>query len=237
MKGAVEMRSVLRGGLVGLIIVLVAYAIVIRRWLLEWGSTESERAKALPGDEVVPNPKYEVTHAVTINAPATEVWKWLVQIGQGRGGFYTYDQLENLMRLEMHSADRIDPKLQSLTHGDIVSLAPDNNMPMWVVTLEPDAALVLSTSAPDSPPVPGDYLKGGMAGSWAFILEPLDSATTRFIVRFRSDWTESVPASLLNMVMLEPAHCIMERGMMLGIKERAEGNREESEIVESASAA
>lgn len=224
------MRNVLRGLLTGLVIVLVAYVVVIRRWLLEWGSTALEREKVLPGDEVVPTPKYEATHAVTINAPASDVWKWLVQIGQGRGGFYTYDQLENFMGLEMHSADRIDPELQSLQHGDIVSLAPDNSMPMWVVTMDPDSALVLSTSDPESVPAPGDYLKGEIAGSWAFILEPVDSGKTRFIVRFRSDWKESAPASLLNMVMLEPAHCIMERGMMLGIKKRAEGSCQESAV-------
>jgi hypothetical protein len=208
--------------LIPLLVSLFAYVLWIRRWLLEWGSTEAERAGSLPGDDLVPNPKYVATHAVSIQAPAQEVWKWLVQIGQGRGGFYTYDALENLIGLNMHSADQIEPDLQSLTMGDIVSLAPENEMPMWVVVLDPPSALVLSTGRPESPMEPGDYLKGEIAGSWAFILEAIDASTTRFIVRFRSDWRESATASALNLVMLEPAHCIMERGMMLGIKERAE---------------
>jgi hypothetical protein len=237
MKGSAKMRSILRGGLAGLIIALVAYVVVVRRWLLEWGSTESERVKGLPGDDVVPSPKYETTHGVIVNAPATDVWKWLVQIGQGRGGFYTYDWLENMMSLDIHSVDRIVPELQELKLGDSISLSPGNELPMTVAAFEPGRTLVLRTGSPDLPVEPGDYVRGEIAGSWAFILEPIDANTTRFIVRWRADWRESPLASSLNTVILEPAHCIMERGMLLGIKKRAEGQFEQPGVAEQASAA
>lgn len=225
------MGSVLRGVLTGLIILLVAYVVVFRRWLLEWGSTESERAKILPGDQLVPNPKYVTTHATTITAPADHVWRWVIQLGQGRGGFYTYDSLENLIGLDIHSVDRIVPDLQQLKLSDSISLSPKNELPMTVAAIESGRTLVLRSGTSDAPVEPGDYVRGEIAGSWAFILAPIDENTTRFVVRLRTDWRESALASLLNMVMLEPAHCIMERGMMLGIKERAESHREETEIV------
>lgn len=216
------MRGFIRGLMIALIVTAAAYVVVIRPWLTRWGATKSERERSLPGDDLVPDPKYQTTHSVTIQATPEEVWPWLIQLGQGRGGFYSYDWIENLIRLDIHSVDRITPELQSLQAGDVISLAPDNALPMWVVTLDPARALVLSTGRPDSPPQPGNYLKSEIAGSWAFVLEPIDATTTRFIVRWRSDWQESPMASLLNTLFLEPAHCTMERGMMLGIKERAE---------------
>jgi hypothetical protein len=220
------MKALLRT--VALIAVLVAgiYAFVVRPWLVRWGADDSERSLTLPGDELVPEPKYETTHALTIYAPAEQVWRWLVQLGQGRGGFFSYDWIENLFRLDIHSVDRIVPELQSLSVGDAISLAPDNNVPMWVVTLEPPHAMVLSTGKPGETPVSGDYLKGELAGSWAFILQPLDDQSTRFIVRWRSDWQRHPLSNVLNTLLLEPAHCTMERGMMLGIKERAERNEQ-----------
>jgi hypothetical protein len=216
------MTRVLRDLLFLAVAGITLYAMVVRPWLVRWGATDLEREKSLPGDELVPSAKYNTTHSLTVHAPAEAIWPWIIQLGQGRGGFYSYDWIENLIGLDIHSADRIIPELQSLNAGDTISLAPENAMPMWVTTFDPPRALVLSTGHPESPPHPGNYLKSEIAGSWAFILEPIDETTTRFIVRFRSDWEESLIASVLNLVMLEPAHCTMERSMMLGIKERAE---------------
>jgi hypothetical protein len=205
-----------------LVLTAFVYVLFVRSWLLKWGATDLELERPLAGDDLVPNPKYATTHAITINASADDVWRWVIQLGQGRGGFYTYDWLENLMSLDIHSVDRIVPELQQLSVGDNISLSPENELPMTVAVIESARALVLRTGPPDAPVEPGDYVRGEIAGSWAFILEPIDENTTRFIVRWRSDWRESALASLLNTVMLEPAHCIMERGMMLGIKARAE---------------
>ena len=124
----------------------------------------------------------------------------------------------------MLNAERIIPELQDLRRGDQVSLAPGGAMPMTVMVLQPNNALVLASrvESENDIPVPGDYLRGEIASTWAFVLHPLDDTTTRLIIRFRSDWQPSLVASLMNAVVLEPVHFIMERRMLLGIKERAE---------------
>ena len=93
---------------------IAAYVRRVRPWLMHWGSRGAEVRLALPGDELVPHPKLSATHAVSIHAPASEVWAWLVQMGQGRGGFYSYDCIENWMGLDIHNADRILPEFQNL---------------------------------------------------------------------------------------------------------------------------
>lgn len=175
----------------------IVYEFVLRPWTLMWGASGAESRKPLLGDDLVPNARYVTTHAVTISALAEQIWPWLVQIGQGRGGFYSHDWLENLFSLGIHSADHVMPELQDLEVGDIISLAPDNAMPLTVEVLERAQALVIRTGSPDAgPQPPGDYLKGEIAGTWAFILEPQDASTTRFIVRWRSDWEPSPAATL-----------------------------------------
>lgn len=201
---------------------IAAYAFTIRPWLLRWGSTENEQRMRLPGDELVPDAKYQTTHAIDIDAPAALVWPWVIQIGQGRGGFYSYDWLENLIGLDIHSAESLRPELQTLRAGDTISLAPDEGLPLSVAVLDPPYAMVLRTGEPGEYVSPGDYLKGEVAGTWAFILDPRETEKTRLIIRWRSDWSESSLATFANLLMLEAPHCIMERKMLLGIKERAE---------------
>jgi hypothetical protein len=99
------------------------YASVVRSWHLRWGTLDDEVDRALPGDELVPNAPLCATHAVTINAPIDQVWPWLVQIGQGRGGFYSYEFIENALGADIHNANRILPEFQNLKMGDQVPLA------------------------------------------------------------------------------------------------------------------
>jgi hypothetical protein len=108
-------------GMVG----LAAYRYWIRPWHQSWGSTIEEFQRPLPGDDLIPNAKLEATHSITIQTAANEVWPWLVQIGQGRGGFYSYDWIENLMGLDIHSSDKILPEFQDIQVGEKVPLAPD----------------------------------------------------------------------------------------------------------------
>lgn len=89
-----------------------AYAFFIRPWHLRWGATDEELGKPLPGDELVPHPGIESTRAITVNAPVEQVWSWLAQIGQDRGGFYSYEWLENLAGCRMRNADRVHPEWQ-----------------------------------------------------------------------------------------------------------------------------
>jgi hypothetical protein len=200
------------------------YLFLLRPWHLRWGTTRDEVTRPLPGDDIVPDPKFATTHAVTVHASARDIWPWLVQMGQGRGGFYSYDWLENLFELDIHNANRIMSEYQSLERGDQVSLAPNGAMPMTVMVLQPERALVLASGVEgdDAQAIPGDYMKGEIASSWAFVLHPLDERTTRLIIRWRADWRSSAAAALVNAIVLEPVHFIMERRMLLGIKERAE---------------
>jgi hypothetical protein len=211
-------------------VVLIAYVVRIRPWHLRWGATDAEVYQSLPGDELVLHPKLTATHAITIHASAAEVWPWLVQMGQGRAGFYSYDWLENVFGLEIHNADRIIPEYQVLKVGDLVPVAPGGFGPP-VVALEPNRVLVLGGTLDTrtgrtlaaSHNVPAEY----HAVSWVFFLEPVDAKTTRLIERFRADWSPSLRNALFNRVLLEPASFVMERKMLLGIKERAErkGNK------------
>jgi hypothetical protein len=199
-----------------------AYAFVVRPWHLHWGATEDEAKRALPGDDFIADPQIASTHAVTINAPAAQVWPWLVQIGRGRGGFYSYTWIENLMGLDIHNEDRIVPAFQDLKVGDVIPFdATGFGVP--VALLEPEQRLVLHgdtrTSSQGAPVVrPGEYL----AVSWGFYLEPKHPQTTRLIERFRADFSPSLQNNVFYRGFLEPGAFVMERRMLLGIKERAE---------------
>jgi hypothetical protein len=200
------------------------YILRVRPWMLTWGAAVEELALSLPGDDLTPNAKIDMTHAITIDAPAEEVWPWLVQIGQGRGGFYSYDWLENLMGLNIHSADRILPEFQDLRVGDLIPLAPDN-FGFPVAILEPERSLVLygdtRLAAPgEGPPMrPGDYL----TTRWGFYLLPQPDGSTRLVERWSADYAPNLFNRLFYRVFLEPGGFLMERRMLLGIKERAEG--------------
>jgi hypothetical protein len=201
------------------------YAGVVRPWMLHWGATAGEACRPLPGDDVVARPRYQQTHAVTIEAPPTAVWPWLVQLGQGRGGLYSYDWLENLVGCDIHSADRIIPGLQRLDPGDVIRLVPEDwRTPLWlrVAEVQPERALVLTASGDR----PGTLRAGLPWPSWAFVLEPEGQDATRLIVRWRSDFEPTLAGRLANKYLLEPVHFVMERRMLLGIRQRAERGHE-----------
>lgn len=197
---------------------------LLRPWRIKWGATDDEIRRTLPGDELVSRPKWAYTQAVTVRASAAEVWPWLAQIGQGRGGFYSYEGLENLVGCDIHNADRIMPEFQNLKAGDGIKLAPQ--MPGFPVALvEPGRALVLraDTRTGGSPvpasKKPGDYF----ATTWAFYLEQRDDGATRLLARFRSDYNDTFANSMMyGPPLVEPISCVMQRKMLLGIKQRAE---------------
>jgi hypothetical protein len=204
------------------------YLLVVRPWHMNWGATDEEVRMRLPGDELVLHPMLESTRALTIRAPAEEVWRWLVQLGQDRGGFYSYDRLENLAGDDIHNVDRIVPEMQHLKVGDFVPMAPvEWGVPMGgftVVRVEPERAIVWRQGWPED--------LGNMnpsevqeRGTWAFVLEKLDEGTTRLILRERSGLKPRMRDVLLNYLFIERQHFIMERRMLEGIKERAEHAR------------
>jgi len=188
----------------------VAVVIIVRPWYLRWGSSDAELRATLPADDLVPNPHYTIQHAVTIRATPDDIWPWLVQLGQDRGGFYSYDWLERLIGDEIRNAERIHPEWQTLREGDLVrAVQPEYmggifgpNIGWRIARLEPNRVLVL--------------------GGWgAFVLEPVDGST-RLIVRSRGANKPNVALAPFGLLVFEPAHFIMQRRMLLGIKERAE---------------
>jgi hypothetical protein len=201
---------------------LVAYRRWGRAWVASWGSTALERKAPLPGDQIVKVAQRSSTRAVTIDAPVEHVWPWLVQLGQGRGGLYSYDWLENLVGCDIHSSDQVIPELQDLAPGDEIRLVrPDYpvDLSFEVAEVEPEHALVLKT--------PGEHLtvvgSGFPYASWAFVLRPQGPSSTRLLVRWRSDFKDTAASRMWNGWGVELPHFVMERKMLLGIKERAEG--------------
>ena len=182
---------------------------LLRPWYSKWGATESEVEKRLPGDEQVPHPNLENTRAITIQAPMSAVWPWLVQMGQGRGGLYSYELLENLVGCGMHNADRIIPEQQQLQVGDKVRLSQDDGTPYFIVTaIEAGRSIILGG---DDPPT-----------TWGFILDPIDEDSTRLIIRFRQKYEPTTGNVLSWRVFTDPINFVMERKMLQGIKARAE---------------
>ena len=184
--------AALASGLIG------GYLAVGRPLMLHWGATCEELHEPLPGDELVPAPATQSTRAVTIDAPAEAVWPWLAQIGQDRAGFYSYQRLENLAGCDMHNAEEIHPEWQSRKPGELVYLHPRTGLP--VARFEPNHVLALE-------------------GWGAFVLKPHGPGCTRLIARGR---VRRGVASLASALLMEVPHFVMERGMLLGIKERAE---------------
>lgn len=213
MSAVTDRRLVVRGGLVALGAATVTAGFgagMYRRcrpWCLSWGATDSEVGRDLPGDDLLTDPGIVSTRAVHVDAPPSAIWPWLVQMGPGRGGAYTYDWIENLMGLGMHSADRILPEYQKLAVGDAQRLGARGPV-LRVAGLEPERSLVFRSED-------GKWV-------WAFSMVP-DSAGTRLISRNRiaTDGASRL-ARVLNTYVMEPGSLIMERKMLLGIKDRAE---------------
>lgn len=231
-KGSRRRRLLLRTPLVGGALLPWVYMLLVRPWHLSWSVTEEETRRSLPYDHLVPRPVAQITHAITIHAPADEVWRWLVQLGQGRGGMYSYDWLEKLADLDIHSAEEIYPELQDLKVGDLVRLAPERmgaEAGLRVAVLEPGRTLVLHQPAdPDTgrPLDRDDPNLGRYYGwNWVFVLDEVDPDTTRLIVRSRVDGRPRYLIKAFYTLLLEFPHFVMERRMLKGIRERAERTR------------
>jgi hypothetical protein len=200
-----------------------AYWYWVRPWYRTWGATQTEAGRVLPGDDLVSGPQISFTHAITIAAPTTRVWPWIVQMGKDRAGFYSYEPIENTMGLDIRNADRIIPEFQNLRVGDIFPLGPNNFGPP-VAILEPNRVLVLHGDTRTDPQssIPGTPPGFFMNVLWTFFLEPVGDHATRLIERFRLDYSQSLQNKIYFGVFLEPGAFIMERKMLLGIKSRAE---------------
>ena len=199
---------------------------VLRSWYNRWGATPAEVTRPLPGDELAPSPMLGYTRAITIQAPPERVWPWLAQMGQGRGGLYSYDGLENLAGCKIHSAERILPEQQNLQVGDLIRLGPPGYPCFVVAEIEPPRVLVLLGADPKSGQAVAyraEMEKGYAISTWQFILEAIDERAThrgtRLLVRQRLKYS---PEMGWVWRLTEPVGFVMERKMLLGIRQRAE---------------
>lgn len=186
------------------------YAAVVRPRMLAWGATEDERLGPLPGDDVVPDARYVTTRAMTIDAPPERIWPWLVQMGQDRAGFYTHNWVERLLRSGIPDDHALHPEWQTLAVGDLMRTNRDiGGTPMgWPVEAvdAPRSLVVRSITMP--------------AGTYAFVLQPVDEGRTRLLVRDRAAWRiREWPFAAL---IYEPLHAYMETGLIRGVKQRVE---------------
>lgn len=215
----------LRGALE--VAVTLPFAPVLRARYNQWGATTAEHQAIYPGDAYVPNPLMQYTRAITIQATASKIWPWLVQIGYGRAGLYSYDGLENIAGCDLHSADTL-LDVAPLTVGDLMQMGPENYPSMYVLSLKEARYLLLGnsddiTSADDCHTLDLSHppAAGMTRSTWLFYLQPQAHGQTRLIVRQRMTFP---PKTMLHVMwgIVEPLNFVMERAMLRGIKRRAE---------------
>ena len=187
-----------------------------------WGSTEEELNRELPGDELVKDVKGWYNHAITINAAPADVWPWIVQLGQNKGGFYSYELMENIVGSKIHNADNIVPEFQNTLVGDKVMMTP-KAAPYIVAAIEPDQSFVLrlrvnlqtQETVDNNQPLPDKY----QDSSWLFFLEETAEGATRLISRSRNDWNHSKTNTFIYSIFGVISQ-VMDRKMLKGIKRR-----------------
>jgi hypothetical protein len=193
------------GILVGLLIavtVIGTYLQVLGPWQRRWGATDDEVRRALPGDGLLRPGAPSTTRAITIDAPPEEVFPWLLQIGYGRGGWYSYDWIDNDGK---PSLERIDPALQRLAAGERIQMLP--GMGPVVHEIVPDRCIV----------------SRGETDSWCLLVELTPDGRTRLISRWRQDWPKTA-STYVWLVVADPGAFVMERKMLRRIRDLAEGD-------------
>lgn len=203
LAGLIVWLGALHGIVVGLIaaaVVIGAYLIVIGPWQRRWGATDEEVGRTMPGDELLRPDAPSTTRAITIGARPEVVFPWLLQIGYGRGGWYSYDWIDNDGR---PSVERIDPALQRLVVGDRIEMFP--GFGPVVREIEPDHHIV----------------SGGETDAWCLLVEPTSDGRTRLISRWRQDWPRTA-ATYIWIALADPGAFLMEQKMLRTIRYRAE---------------
>jgi hypothetical protein len=189
-----------------LVLAALAYIGWYRPWQLTWGTSPEDLARRMPGDNIVRRPVFNATRTVTVRARPAAIWPWIVQIGFGRAGWYSYDLLDNLGR---RSADRILPELQTLMRGDLVPMGPGEASGIWVKDFVVEAWMLW-------------WSKREEGTTWVWALYPQPDGSTRLVTRVRAPATWRQPWSVVWLPLLELADFPMMRKCMLGIKRRAE---------------
>jgi hypothetical protein len=211
-----------------LLLILALGWVVLRPWANSWGASPALIQSALPGDGIVTRPGLESTRAIRIAAPPGDVWPWLCQIGQSRGGFYSYAWLENLFGCDIRNADTILPECQDLAVGDGIRLHPDVP-PLPVAALETGHHLVLAglidPRTGQIAPLGTDVARNFVPACWAMVLREGEGGATQLVLRFRLARPPGLPFWIAYRFLLEPITFVMERKMLLGIRARAQRSR------------
>lgn len=190
----------------------------LRSYRAHWGASSYDLERDLPGDDLVKHSRWSFTHAITIYAPAAEVWSWLVQIGADRGGLYSYETLENLVGCNIHNAKQIIRRYQRLKAGDQIRIHP-KAPGMKVAAVDKEHYILVHNDNR------GDAGKPYINMTWLWYLDALDATTTRLISRSRNDYSpEFANKVFMGPLLVEPISFVMERKMLLSLKERAEGH-------------
>ncbi|MFZ0548362.1 MAG: hypothetical protein WAM60_23140 [Candidatus Promineifilaceae bacterium] len=201
--------------LAGVIVITLLYLTLVWPWMSTWGATKEEQEKALPGDELVPAAMIQTTKGITIQAGPEAIYPWLLQIGVDRGGMYSYDRLENLFGLNVHTVDTIVPEYQQAAVGDFWRFTPKDYVlnpgpGLWVKALKENSAVLLCFGMENKP-------DDACIDTWQFVLEPQADSSTRLLLRSRMAIEPQLPIKLTY-----PVQFIMERKMLLEIRERVE---------------
>jgi hypothetical protein len=178
--------------------------VFIRPWALRWGATDDEAARAMKGDWIVPNPTFSATRTVEIDARPDQIWPWIVQMGVGRAGFYSYDWIDNNRTV---SADRIIPEYQHPQAGDLVPTNTDGRRGFRIKGFEPNRYML--------------WIATGARSTRYWELDAIESNRTRLVTRVRSRYPSS-PPGIVRALVAEVGDLIMTRKSMLGVKVRAE---------------
>jgi hypothetical protein len=202
-----------------------------------WGAGAEGAARRYPGDELVPEPRWGWTHAIQVEAPAADVWPWVTQIGADRGGFYSYEWLENIIGCQVRNAAEIHPEWAAREGGEL-RLHP-KAPPLRIVSVQPGRALVacmppvhtLSDAGQGKSPQSAGSARSKdrwMTASWLFLVEPHGPAWCRVISRYRCGTSDDLSSRLqFGPAIVEPVSFAMDRRMLIGIKQRAERAQEE----------
>lgn len=195
---------------------------LLRKGYNRWGATEAETVMPLAGDDLVPEFLMGYTHAITIQAPPECVWPWLAQLGQGRGGMYSFEGLENLIGCRIKNLDYVAPEFQNPRIGEVIRMGPEGYPCFAVAAIEPEWSFILVSADPKTgQPVVYDAQpgKGYSIATWQFVLRPLGSGGTRLLTRQRLAYS---PDMRVIWRLTEPIGFVMERKMLRSIKRLAE---------------
>jgi hypothetical protein len=192
----------------------------LRRARGHWGLTPELTARSYPGDVLVPEPTWSWTHGIEVSAPSSSVWPWIAQIGANRGGFYSYQWLENLVGCNVQNATHVHPEWEAEV-GQKLKLHPDPAAPqLEIVAVERGQCIVASGPLDAEARAAG---KPWTAASWLFFIEPLGERRCRVISRYRAACSDDLATRLaFGPTLVEPVGFAMDRRMLLGIKQRAE---------------